>query len=121
MINGIVYKDPARHVQENKISPILKSPEHSAKAGHNYCYRNSGFVWHNDFVGECQFLMDRSHGLSVAFQGRIFNFDELRKRVDQKERSDSVAQLIVFLYLKYGEKFVKELRGKFAFAIYNHQ
>ncbi len=121
MISGIVYKKISRTVSENKIFSIMKSRGMVAEKKDIHCYRNSGFVWQNNYPGESCFLEDHSNQISVVFQGRIYNFKEMRKLLGEQRMCNNPAQLIHLLYLKYGESFVGKLRGKFAFALYHHK
>ncbi|MCJ7813530.1 hypothetical protein MUP95_09485, partial [bacterium] len=100
---------------------MLKSRGNVSEHGQVSCYRNSGFIWQNDYPEECQFFRDRSKQVSVAFQGRIYNFNELKKSIDKEKQCNHITQLIVLLYLKYGEQFVERFRGKFVFALYDHK
>ncbi len=121
MISGIVYKNISRTVSENKIFSIMKSRGMVAEQKDIHCYRNSGFVWQNNYPGESCFFQDHSHQISVIFQGRIYNFNDMQKSLKKRVVCDNPAQLILLLYFRYGEAFIGKLRGKFAFALYHHK
>ncbi|MFD3155899.1 asparagine synthase (glutamine-hydrolyzing) [Haloimpatiens sp. FM7330] len=58
----------------------------------------------------------------IVFNGEIYNYIELRKRLKLKGYSfdtESEAEVILTLYKYYGEKFVSQLRGMFAFMIWD--
>jgi asparagine synthase (glutamine-hydrolysing) len=57
----------------------------------------------------------------IAFNGEIYNFQELRKRLEPRHvfKTKTDTEVIVHLYEEYGEECVQELRGMFAFAIWD--
>lgn len=69
--------------------------------------------------------------LTVAFNGEIYNFRELRfelERIKQGEqgkayyfRTDSDTEVILAAYLRWGKDCVKHFNGMFAFAIWDQQ
>ena len=57
----------------------------------------------------------------AVFNGEIYNFDNLVKEYDLKHklRTNSDIEIIIFLYEKYGKKFVEKLNGMFSIAIFD--
>lgn len=67
-------------------------------------------------------MTSQDKSLWIAFNGEIYNFQELRKDLISKGytfRSNSDTEVIIYLYQEYKEKCVDYLRGMFAFAIWD--
>jgi asparagine synthase (glutamine-hydrolysing) len=65
-------------------------------------------------------MTDRSGNASIVFNGEIYNFAEKRKLCpDYAFQSRTDTEVILALYEKYGEEFVRELDGMFALALWD--
>ena len=67
-------------------------------------------------------MSNEDGSLQLVFNGEIYNFQELRKELQQKghtfsSRADS--EVIIHAYEEYGVESVNRLRGMFAFAIWD--
>jgi asparagine synthase (glutamine-hydrolysing) len=65
-------------------------------------------------------MVDAQLGLSIAFNGAIYNYRELRAELEQKGYqffSHGDTEVIVKAYAAWGERCVERLSGMFAFAI----
>lgn len=63
-----------------------------------------------------------TENLVLVFNGEIFNFQELREDLKQKGHifhSKTDSEVLIYGYKEYGYDFVKQLRGMFAFAIWD--
>lgn len=59
---------------------------------------------------------------TIIFNGEIYNFKELRKKLldsEYKFTSDTDTEVVLYMYSKYGKESLKKLRGMFAFSIYD--
>jgi asparagine synthase (glutamine-hydrolysing) len=60
----------------------------------------------------------------IIYNGEIYNFQELRKRLESKGhrfKSKSDTEVIIHLYEEEGKECVKSLRGMFAFGIWDEK
>jgi asparagine synthase (glutamine-hydrolysing) len=58
----------------------------------------------------------------ITYNGETYNAAELRAELEQRGhsfRTTSDTEVVLHLYLEYGERFVEKLRGMFAFAIWD--
>lgn len=61
-------------------------------------------------------------GLTIVFNGEIYNYVELRHELSSlghRFRTKSDTEVILRMYLEFGESFVARLNGMFAFLIYD--
>lgn len=75
-----------------------------------------------DLAGGRQPIPNETRTLWVICNGEIYNYQSLRKDLENKGHqfsTSSDSEVIVHLYEEYGEYCVKYLRGMFAFAIWD--
>lgn len=66
-------------------------------------------------------MWDELGGVAVVFNGEIYNFKNLREKLSKKYnfRTTSDTEVLLYLYLEYGENMATYLDGMYAFAIYD--
>ncbi len=77
-----------------------------------------------DLVGGRQPVHNEDQTIWIVFNGEIYNFLELRPRLENRGHrfyTNTDTEVIVHLYEDLGAKCVDELRGMFAFAIYDER
>jgi asparagine synthase (glutamine-hydrolysing) len=77
-----------------------------------------------DVSGGHQPIHNEDETIWVVFNGEIYNFPELRARLEQKGHkfyTQSDTEVIVHLYEDLGAECVKKLRGMFAIALYDER
>jgi asparagine synthase (glutamine-hydrolysing) len=75
-----------------------------------------------DLITGDQPLSNENGTIWIVFNGEIYNFPELRSKLEAKGhifRSNSDTETIVHLYEEHGSACVEQLRGMFAFAIWD--
>ena len=66
---------------------------------------------------------DTTGRYTIVFNGEIFNYKVLRKELETKGirfKSESDTEVLLYMYIHYGEKCLDKLDGEFAFAIYDN-
>src|SRR5271155_186483 len=69
-------------------------------------------------------MQDRETGNWIVYNGEIYNFREVRKKLENlgtSFQSDSDTEVLLKAYGRWGKDCLRELRGMFAFAIWDAQ
>jgi asparagine synthase (glutamine-hydrolysing) len=77
-----------------------------------------------DLEGGKQPIFNEDRTSAIVFNGEIYNFKPVRGILLQRGhrfKTESDTEVILHAYEEYGEKCVEQLRGMFAFAIWNGQ
>jgi len=77
-----------------------------------------------DLEGGVQPMYSDDDNLVVIFNGEIYNFGEIRKKLQQaghRFKTHSDTEVIIEAYLAYGESCVEHFRGMFAIALYDRK
>ncbi|HEY0376083.1 MAG TPA: asparagine synthase (glutamine-hydrolyzing) [Pyrinomonadaceae bacterium] len=77
-----------------------------------------------DLAGGQQPIPNRDHTAWIVFNGEIYNYKELRARLEKlghEFRTNSDTEAIVHAYDQYGADCPKHLRGMFVFAIWDER
>jgi asparagine synthase (glutamine-hydrolysing) len=65
-------------------------------------------------------MTDASGRYTIVFNGEIYNYQSLKKELQGIDfQSDTDTEVLLYLYIKEGEKCLSKLNGFFAFAIYD--
>lgn len=77
-----------------------------------------------DVGGGRQPMSNEDDSIWIVFNGEIYNFPELRPRLESKGhvfKTNSDTEAIIHLYEEEGERCVEHLRGMFAFALWDQR
>ena len=75
-----------------------------------------------DLDGGNQPIYNEEGNLVLFFNGEIYNYKELRKKLEEEGHeftTDTDSEVVVHAYEKYGKSCVKRFNGMFAFVIYD--
>lgn len=68
-------------------------------------------------------MHDADNEIHVALNGEIYDYDRIRNRLSQqfnyKFQGHSDSELVIALYKHFGTSFLEQLRGEFAFCLYD--
>ena len=128
-IAGMVQTHPDGSVSEGVIHRMCEAIVHRGpddegifvKGGVGLGMRRLSII---DLAGGHQPLFNEDKTVSIAFNGEIYNFLELRPELERRGHrfsTHSDTETIVHLYEEYGADCVKKLRGMFAFALYDER
>lgn len=129
-IGGQLYFNAEHKVSESSLRSmtdkiISRGPDDEGF----YINKNVGFGFRRlsiiDLHTGHQPLCNEDGSIWIVFNGEIYNYLELRKELISKGhvfKTNTDTETIVHLYEEYGSACVKQLRGMFAFAIWdNHK
>jgi asparagine synthase (glutamine-hydrolysing) len=105
----------------------------------NECQKHRGpdnqSLWHDNYIALAHqrlSIIDLSdaanqpfhkHGFIIIFNGEIYNYKELRKKLQKEKQviftTSSDTEVLLELYHHYGKESLNELIGMFVFAIYH--
>lgn len=125
-ILGIYYKDKNRKFNKNLFKNLLDTIKHRGPDSSDI-FQNNNFIFGMNRLS----IVDQKLGnqpmssedgdYKIIFNGEIYNYRELKielERSNIKFKSNSDTEVVLNLYIKYGEKFLSKVNGMFAFAIY---
>ncbi|MDD2376915.1 MAG: asparagine synthase (glutamine-hydrolyzing) [Clostridia bacterium] len=128
---GIVGFTNFKKKIENKDNLLQRMTEKITRRGENetgYYWANNVLLGHKrlsiiDINGGSQPMTFKKGNktYTIVYNGEIYNYDEVRKilidnDIELVTRCDT--EMVIKLYMLYGDKFLKSLNGIFAFCIY---
>jgi asparagine synthase (glutamine-hydrolysing) len=126
-IAGIAYADRRRAVSSGLLQSMTDVIAHRGPDAEGHFRQDSVGLGHRrlsivDLAAGGQPMSNRSGSTWLVFNGEIYNHAELRPSLESagcvyKTRSDS--ETIIHAYDTYGESMPSQLRGMFAFAIWD--
>lgn len=124
---GICGNIDQKGVDQKEIERMMSVLVHRGPDGHGvYINQNVGFGHRRlsiiDLTSGKQPMSNEDGTLWITFNGEIYNFQEIRKGLEERHqfKSRSDTEVILHLYEEKGVDCLQYLRGMFAFAIYDH-
>lgn len=126
-IAGVLYADPNRQVDRAVLEAMGARIAHRGpdaegfwtEPGIGLVHRRLSII---DLADGGQPIGNEDGSLQVIFNGEIYNFMDLRARLQAKGhhfRTRSDTEVLVHLYEEEGESLVDHLRGMFTFALWD--
>jgi len=137
-ITGAIWTDPARAIEQdtlrrmievlrhrgpdeegNYVAELRRRPPREDLPGVALGHRRLAII---DVAGGQQPLANEDGSIQVVFNGEIYNFRELRRRLEgagHRFRTDSDTETLVHLYEDEGPDFLEHLVGMFAVAVWD--
>jgi asparagine synthase (glutamine-hydrolysing) len=127
-IAGKIYLDPERSVCRRELHGMTDTMIHRGPDGEGiWCNENVGLAHRRLAIIDlrdvaAQPMCNEDGSVWITFNGEIYNFQELRKELEEQGhrfRTHSDTEAIVHAYEEYGRGCLEKLRGMFAFAIWD--
>lgn len=128
-IAGILVFDENGKRHLHKISSATYSLNKRGPDGEGIYLHNNVALGHRRLAiidttdAASQPFTDSSGRYTIVFNGEIFNYQQLRKQLINKDiqfKSQSDTEVLLYLYIIEKEKCLEQLEGEFAFAIYDN-
>ena len=124
---GIVLRSNSGSVSQQQITTMNDQMLHRGPDAHGVFLHNNIALGHRrlkiiDLAGGVQPMFSKDKDVVVVFNGEIYNFKEIRARLETKGyefASNSDTEVIIHAYREFGEDCSEHFRGMFAIAIYD--
>jgi len=113
--------------REKVIKEMALSIQHRGPDAEGFYIDSSVALGHRrlsiiDIKGGDQPLFNEDESICIVFNGEIYNFQELKKKLlikGHQFKTDVDTEVIIHLYEEYGEKLLAQLNGMFSFALWD--
>jgi asparagine synthase (glutamine-hydrolysing) len=125
-IAGIVDYD-AGYMDTAIVKDMIETMNHRGPDGEGVYSNTNVLLGHKrlsiiDVEGSKQPLCNEDESIWITFNGEIYNYPDLRKKLiarGHRFRTSGDTETLVHLYEDYGSEMVNHLQGMFAFAIWD--
>lgn len=126
-ITGIHHADRARVTDPAQLERMTRAIAHRGPDGNGKHIEPGVALGHArlsiiDLGGGAQPIHNEDQTVWITYNGEVFNYIELREFLvarGHKFYTSSDTEVIVHLYEELGDRFVEELNGQFAFALWD--
>ena len=124
---GIHCDDAAAPVDGAVLRRMVKAIRHRGPDGEGYHAEGGVGLGHArlsiiDLAGGAQPIRNEDGSIWIVYNGEVFNFPELRQSLEARGHvfyTGTDTEVLVHLYEELGDRFVEELNGQFAFALWD--
>ena len=124
---GVCFANNENRVDPNVLKEMCNVIAHRGPDDEGFLInKNIGFGFRRlsiiDLSSGHQPMCDALEQAWIVFNGEIYNYKQLKKELESRGRifkTNSDTEVILNSYLEYGVDFVNNLRGMFAFAIWD--
>ena len=129
-IAGIFYFNKHRTVEDNRLTAMRDALLHRGPDfGSSFIENNIGLGHRRLSILDLsplgnQPMFSDDERYAIIFNGEIYNFLELRPELEKKGfqfKSHCDTEVLLKMYIAYGEEMLDKLNGMFAFAIWDRQ
>lgn len=128
-IAGIAFADATRPIERDRLEAMSTAIHHRGPdgcgifraPGVGLAHRRLSII---DLEGGRQPLGNEDGTVQVVFNGEIYNYRELRSQLmarGHRFATHSDTEVLVHLYEEVGDRLVEQLRGMFAFALWDER
>jgi asparagine synthase (glutamine-hydrolysing) len=126
-IAGVLYADSLKPVPSGVLKAMGQAIAHRGPDGEGFLSEPGLGLVHRrlsiiDIDGGAQPLGNEDGSIQVVFNGELYNFQGLRRRLESRGhtfRTHSDTEVLVHLYEENGPGLIEHLRGMFAFALWD--
>jgi asparagine synthase (glutamine-hydrolysing) len=123
---GIAGYISNRTVEKDEIKKMIDALSHRGPDAEGIYIKDNVGLGHRrlsiiDLGSGQQPMSNSDEAIWITFNGEIYNYKDLKKKLEPKYkfRTNSDTEVIIHLYVEKGEECLQDLRGMFAFAIYD--
>lgn len=127
---GVLHFDSNKQVDEARLTAARESLIHRGpERGANFIDGNIGLGHRRLSVIDIsenanQPMVSYNGRYVIVYNGEIYNFQQLQKQLASKGmlfKSSSDTEVLLYMYVVYGEAMLEQLNGMFSFAIWDKQ
>jgi len=126
-IAGLHFDDASRMADAGMLKRMIRAISHRGPDGDGQHLEPGVALGHArlsiiDLGGGAQPIHNEDRTIWITYNGEVFNYVELRKMLEERGHkfyTHTDTEVIVHLYEELGDRFVEELNGQFAFAIWD--
>ena len=124
---GIHFDSPEALADRDQLERMVAALHHRGPDGSGFHVEPGVGLGHArlsiiDLEGGAQPVHNEDRTVWISYNGEVFNYVELRRLLEQRGHrfyTNTDTEVIVHLYEEFGDEFVHELNGQFAFALWD--